>query len=273
MDVVAELRRGHEPVKYYTLIVAEAHHTAMVLRWNDTVRYLRHFHELLIQGNPRGTTYLYEPWEGIRDLSNPGPWMALEREATKAWGCVVNRINHSLRHEGRKDSVKSLPIASGLVHLVEKVTSEKVEGISGSTTEETLRRIFSDDVHLVGLGRYYAALLSYTGISGRSPLGSWRPDFVTERLATTLQEIAWSFYQERNRTYRSLSLQECVRHMADTFCDAWNSFTPGGKWGAIRVNDCVPYFSREDASLGRFEAQNPFVFDAAVDKQYWFPPP
>ena len=273
MDIVAELRRKVAPAKYNTLIVAEGHHTAMVLRWNDTVRYLRHYHELLIEGNPDGTTYLYEPWEGIRDLSNPSPWIKLEREATKAWGCVVTRINLSLEHEGRADRVKSLPIASGLVHLVEKATNQKVGGISASSSQETLKRIFIDDVHPTRLGLYYIALLNYISVSGRTPDRPWRPDFVSEEQAKNLLEIALSFNEERNATYRPLSMQECSRHMADTFCEAWNSYVPGGKWGAIRVNDCVPFFSQQTAERGRFDVENPFVFDQTVDKKYWFPPP
>jgi hypothetical protein len=267
MDVVAELKAN----PYDFLIIVEGHHTVKTLRWNDTVRYLRHFHERLVDGNPKATTYFYEPWEGIKDMSNPRPWVALEREATKIWGCVPTRINRSLEHEGRSDRVKSLPIAAGLADLVDRVTTQEVKGISGPNIAATMKRLFSDDVHITRFGYYYVALLNYIGITGRKPDGVWKPDFMSPEVAATLQEIAWSFYEKRKAEYRPLTLPQCIKFMTDSFCDAWNKQVPN-QW-APPINDCKDFFGRQTATLDRFDVQNPFVFDAATEGKYWFPPP
>jgi hypothetical protein len=272
LDVVAELRERRGFDGYNILIVAEAHRTVSQLRWNDTVRYLRHFHELLIEGNPEGTTYLYEPWEGIAKLSDLVQWINLEREATKAWGCATTRINLSLEHEGRTDRVKSLPIGAGVVELIERATSLHVTSISAGSTDATVKQLMSDGVHLSRLGIYYAALLSYTGITGRSPIGAWRPDFVTEGQAAALQDIAWSFYEKRNNTYRALSLQECVKYMSETFCNLWDRYI-AVLVSDSKVRDCELFFQRQSIAAPQYDAPNPFFFDPAVDAKYWFPPP
>ena len=84
------------------------------LIWNDTVRYLRHFHDRLIDGNPEATTYLYHSWISLDDKDDPARWIAYEREAYWAWQCVATRINQSLAAEGRTDRVLPLPAAASL---------------------------------------------------------------------------------------------------------------------------------------------------------------
>lgn len=270
LDIVAELREKREANAYNTLIIAEGHRTIASILYNETVRFLRHFHELLIEGNPDGVTYLYEPWEEIKDLGNPQPWIALERDATKVWGCVTTRINASLAHENRKDRIKSLPIAAGLAELIERATSENIKALSGATTEQTVERFLSDKVHLTRTGIYYVALLNYVGMTGRPPQASWRPDFLSAEQAIALQEIAWSFYKKRNSTYRALALPECRRFMVNRFCDMWDSYVHGQH----KILGCKPYFDRESTATNRhFPDQNPFVFDATTDAGYWFPPP
>jgi hypothetical protein len=267
MDVIAELKTH----PYDALIVAEGHHTVSSIRWGDTVQYLRHFHERLVDGNPAGTTYFYEPWESIKDLSDPSSWVALERDATKVWGCVPTRINRSLEHEGRTDRLTSLPIGAGLAELVARATTQDVRGISGPTVTATVKRLFSDDVHVTRLGYYYVALLNYIGITGRKPDGVWKPEFISSDVAATLRDIAWTFYEKRKAEYRPLTLPQCIKFMTDTFCDAWNKQVPN-KW-APPINDCKDYFGRQTSALDRFDVQNPFVFDATTDAKFWFAPP
>lgn len=269
MDVVRELREKRGPDSYQFLIVAEGHNTAAILRWHQPARFLRHFHERLVEGNPAGKTFLYEPWESVTDLSNPAPWIKLERAASKTWGCVVDRINMSLEHEGRSDRVAALPIGSGLTTLIERAQGERLPGISGATTLDTMKRIFHDDVHLTRPGIYYAALLTYIGVTGETPSAFWHPPEVTKEQAASLSSVAMQFYRSHGQASRP-KLEDCRKLMLESFCDDWNSYVPS-KWvGPVR--DCKPFFARSNTAIERFEYANPFVFDAKSDASYWFPP-
>ncbi len=270
LDLLREFRERRGAEAYQSLIIAEGHNTAAVLRHHDTVRYLRHFHERLIEGNPAGTTFLYEPWESIVDLANPGPWINLERDASKIWGCVVDRVNISLAHEGRPDRIKTLPIGAGLTTLIEEATKAPLAGISGATATDTVKVILIDDVHLTRVGLYYAALLTYMGITGEQAIGAWHPPVVTPEQAKSLQQVAQKFHDARALQPKT-TLHDCRRLMANSFCDDWNRYVPS-KWVGP-VHDCKPYFSRETSAREKFGAQNPRVFDAATDASYWLPAP
>src|SRR5690606_26552479 len=80
IDVLSELHRpsGSESRPYDVLVIAENHALLDHLVWFDTVRYLRDYHDQFIAANPRGTTYLYEPWISLSSKDDPGAWIAYE---------------------------------------------------------------------------------------------------------------------------------------------------------------------------------------------------
>ncbi len=272
IDVLQELKEPAGGASYSTLILTESHKTAATLRWNDTVRYARHFHERFIDGNPNGTTFLFEPWESIKDKANLGPWVSLERKASRVWGCVSRRINMSLDREGRPDRIKPLPAASALVSLIEQATAGKIIELKRATTRETLDLILTDDVHLTKLGFYYIAAVTFVTVTGEDPREGWAPPDIPASLARSLRELAWRFHQERASFEQSPDLAACRAFMTSSFCPDWNAYVPG-KW-APKVNDCGRFFGRDSASSGWFgRPPNPFAFDAATDATYWLPPP
>jgi hypothetical protein len=246
------------------LIITEAHHTVASLAWNDTVRYLRHFHERFIEQNPAGSSLFFTPWEAIKDRSDPGLWIRLERHALPVWGCVVTRINISLAHEGRSDRVTLLPASMALVELAERLVAGRLQGVSG------LDQIFKDDVHLTPLGVYYLAAFSYAALSGTTPEGAWHPQEITPSLARSLQELAWEVHTASVKIPVH-DLSQCRRIMTTSFCDEWNEYVPG-KW-VSRQDDCERFFAREDTGLSSFQSPNPFVFSPAQDAEYWFAAP
>ena len=271
LDVVRELKQPAGGVPYSTLILTESHHTVATLRWNDTVRHVRHFHERLVDGNPKGTTFLFEPWESLKDKADPGPWISLERKASGVWGCVARRINLSLEREGRPDRITAMPMASALARLVDQATTGKIVGMKTSSAHETMDLIFSDDVHLTRLGFYYVATVAFITMTGEDPSEAWAPDDVPAALARSLREVAWQYYQERAQLSLPTDMVECRALMTGSFCADWNAYVPS-KW-APRVSDCGRFFGRDTASAGWFGRQNPFVFDPATDATYWLPPP
>src|SRR5690606_39309651 len=92
------------------------------------------------------------------------------------WACLASRINHSLKSEGRRDRIVPLPVGHALAQLVERATSGGgLSGLTEATIEQTLSRLFLDEVHLTPLGPYYVALVTYAGVSARSPSGTLPP--------------------------------------------------------------------------------------------------
>lgn len=269
LDILKEFsQQTNQP--YDTLIVADAHKSIAGLIWNDTVRYLRHFHDRIIEHNPAARTFLFESWEGINNKSKLEPWIALERDGSKLWSCVAERINISLKHEGRIDRIETVPVGAALAELIEAIGKGDVPSLATAGKAAT-DEILSDDVHLAPTGRYYVALLTYVTMTGQPVEGAWRPSGVPAATALALQQLAWNFHQERKKNFRPLDMAGCRRLMTGGFCDAWNAYVPN-QWMSPQPA-CKWYFARETTALDRNQAPNPFLFDPAIDSAYWFPPP
>lgn len=269
VNVLAEFASRTEPL-YDTLLIMDAHHTAAQLIWNDTVRYLRHFHERLIERNKAGRTYILEPWETLKDLGDPGPWLENERNATVVWSCVATRINASLAHEGRSDRLTTIPTAPAMAALVDAIASNRAPAaLTSGGTRAAIERLLPDGVHLSSRGHYYAAMLAYMQMTGKETKNAWYPsNALPQSEALALQEFAWKFLEDRRRNFALLDLPACRRFIATTYCGPWNAYVPG-KW-VNRQGNCADFFSRETVTPNN---RNPFVFDAQSDGAYWFASP
>ena len=264
MNVLNELRNPQTlgGARYDTLVITERHDLLSSLFYEDTVRFLRHYHERFIEGNPQGLSYFYEPWLGIPDKANPARWITYERAALPIWECVVTRINHSLEAEGRGDRITTLPAAVALTELVEQAIAGNVEGVSGGSTRQVVDRLFHDDVHLTKLGVYYMALVSYAAVYRQSPVGASAPAEVTATQAASLQRVAWEYVARYYAEPVAPTLNECQELMRESGCRAyWTFREQTGNIGA-----CV-------GSFGKQERENPFWFDAANDVSFWFAAP
>jgi hypothetical protein len=268
--ILKELKKG-TGLTYDTLIIAEGHKSVAGLIWNDTVRYLRHFHERMIEHNPATRTFLFEPWESIRDKANPAPWIALERNGSKVWGCVAERVNVSLRHEGRPDRIATIPAGAGLAALVESMAAGAVPELTAPPGKRQIDGLIQDDVHLSLKGVYFLALLSAATLSDRTVEGAWKPRGIDDAAALALQRFAWRFHVQRRDAALTSDLASCRAFMANQFCDAWNTYVPD-QWASAQSN-CKAYFARATSALDGEHAQNPFAFEAASDQAYWLPPP
>jgi hypothetical protein len=264
LNVAAELANPQtlSGQRYDTLLLTERHDLANVLLWEDSVRYTRHFHERLIAGNAQANSYLYHSWLNVTNKSDPSAWINYERAAAPAWQCVAARVNQSLAGEGRGDRMAYLPAGLALANLVEQATRSGVAGISGGSVRETMDRLFSDDVHLTRIGAYYMALVSYSSIYRRSPVGAWAPADVTAQQARALQDIAWQSVANHYNSAGTPSMSQCQAVMREQYCSAFASYKgdPGMQGG------CISRFSQQTQ-------QNPFYYDAGSDAGYWFPAP
>jgi hypothetical protein len=265
MDVLSELRQPQtiDGQRYDTLIITERHDVVSTLMWENTVAYTRHFHERLIEGNPRASTYLYHSWLGLPDKNTPSSWIAYERTAAPAWQCVAARINRSLQHLGRTDRVVYLPAALALADLIEQATQGAgVAGITGGSVRQTVDRLVSDDVHLTPLGVYYMALVNYASVYRRSPVGAWAPAGVTPTQAQSLQRVAWQAVAGHFSSVNEPDPAQCSMAMRDSVCAAYFNFSNRPD----QIGACQGIFS---AATQR----NPFYFNASTDSSHWFPAP
>ncbi len=245
---------------YDTLILTERHDMLGSLQWQNTVKYLRHYHERMIQGNPQAQTYFYEAWLSHKRTKIP-EWITYERQTSLAWNCVAVRINHSLAAEGRSDRIKSLPAGAALAELVHRATTSNVNGITGGTLDETLDRLFTDDVHLTPLAFYYVSLVTYAVVYSQSPIGAAYPNGVTAAQAASLQAIAQDYVSNYRNSFATRTLAQCQASMPDYCSTYWNfdwaySNNPG------QIPSCRAWLMQQDSG-------NPFYYNATNDASYW----
>lgn len=264
LNVLAELRNPATPgiARYDTLLITENHDSLNQIQYEDTVRHLRHYHERMIAAHPQARTFFYESWKDVRDFNDPSSWIAHERAQSRVWQCVTARVNTALAAEGRSDRIAPLPAGAALVALVEQALAGNVPGISAGSPAATLRNLFTDAVHLSTAGFHYVALVSYSAIYQRSPVGAPVPAGLSPATAAALQQAAWSFVSNFYASYREPQLDACRTEVAQNFCSTyWNYRGQGGN-----AAGCSRTFSAASND-------NPFWFDRSANASYWFPAP
>ncbi len=255
MNVVEELLhpthvRTGQP--YDTLVVAEGHGSLGAIIWENAIGYLRHFHDRLLDGNPKGRTLYVHTWLDI-DKDNPAPWLEHETNASTVWQCIAEKVKLTLEAEKRPANLSVVPAGSALVELVKRTLDGKVAGLTGSDRKK-LDRIFRDNVHLTDIGIYFVASVHYATIYHRSPEGAAAPPTVPPDLAKELQKIAWRVTQDflKQESAHPPGMEECRRVIVEKVCRSY--------WTLARepneVGRCQSYFAETDPKPG----DNPFVW-------------
>lgn len=281
MDVLAELRdpKTISARAYDVLLITEQHWLLSTLLLADTVRFLRHYHDRFIEASPRGRTYFFESWLAVNDKSDPRRWIDYERAASRAWRCIVTRVNNSLAREGREDRIVSLPAGLALAELVAAATKGTgVPGVTRATPRQTVELLIDDDVHPTNVGRYFIALVTYSAIYHRDPMGAAAPTDVERETAESLQSFAWRFVRDYYARQTTTSLEDCRKEVATSFSATYGVYFRDTyyvpdlgtlrawvRWVRRRV-EWAWIFSRKDS-------RNPLYFDPSTDSSYWFPPP
>jgi hypothetical protein len=264
LNVLAELRNPSTlgGQRYDAMVITERHDLPISRDLEDGLRYLRHQHERLIEGNAQANSYLYHAWWSVRDLNNPSPWVTYERQAAPVWQCMAARVNTSLRNEGRSDRVIYLPAGLALAELVDRATRGNVDGITGSSVGATMQRLFRDDVHMTDLGMYYMSLVTYASVFRSAPSGGWAPAGVSAAAAKSLQDVAWSVVTNHYANASEPSLDSCSAYMRNGFCNTYTSFIGIPQY----ASNCV-------RNYGTAGNDNPFYFNASTDRASWLPAP
>jgi hypothetical protein len=281
MDVLSELRapRTIRGPSYDVLLITEQHGLLGSLVWNDTVRYLRHYHDRFIEANPTGSTYFYAPWISLNDKSDPRRWIAYERMAAPIWQCIATRVNVALAHEGRPDRIITVPVALALAELIARATSQEgIPGVSRTTVRETVDSLITDGVHVSETGAYFISLVTYSAVYRRSSVGASFPASIAPEAALALQSFAWDFVDRFFRSYSPVSLNECRELVLRDFNAVYWSYERdigfAREEGALRALAKITKLRIQwRQRFGTLDSNNPFYFDPATNHQYWFQAP
>jgi hypothetical protein len=199
--------------RYDTLVVTERHDILASIRGEDTVPYLRHFHDRLREQKSDARTLFYQSWPDID--GDPQQWIDYQAKELVAWECAASKVNLSLERDGAPAAVSVIPVAVALAELLERILAGAVPGVSG------LSALFTDDVHPTRLGSYLAAAATYSAVFGTTPVGAPVPENVNPAAAKLALEVAWevvSNYNRKGATDPSRRSMEDCRTQLTSFC-------------------------------------------------------
>ena len=220
IDVLAELKNPTQLApgeKYDRLVITERNDLLGSIQWEDTIGYLRHFHDRLVAENPQASTFLFQCWPDI-DRKEVAAWLAYVEKELFVWECVAARVNQSLASEGRADRVQVIPGGLALGELVKRALAGGVPGVEG-TPEQRIDAIFGDEVHANPLGVYLLAAVNYAALYGKTPVGAPGPAKVAPAALPLLQQIAWDTVSGyRARAARPPALSECRTRLEQDLC-------------------------------------------------------
>lgn len=232
INVLAELDDTDAP--YDTLIITEQHTLLGNLVWNDSLRYLRDFHERIVTRNPSAQSYLFTAWMNVLDLDDPSSWIAYERATAPVWECVAGQINNTLAAGRRTDRLAIIPAAAALAVLAEEALAGTVPGLEGPNARSILSLIFRDDVHLTQTGTFYVALVSWAVIHRRTIPVSARPPDMRADTAWRLQEIAGRFAAGYPGKPSAMNEDACRAYLADTYVPLYLAYQRDLQWRDYR---------------------------------------
>ena len=165
----------------------------------DTYAYADSFYRFATLYNPKIRVYLYEDWHCLLSGTptqcsydiNSNPWRQRLTDDLPMWESVIDTLNARFKPEV---PVCLIPGGQGLAMLYDSIQAGAVPGIS------SMNQLFSDDIHLSDVGKYFIACIHFATIHGTSPEGLtnqlqvwWGGDFTPPSLALAakFQQIAW----------------------------------------------------------------------------------
>lgn len=245
MDVLKELRSRStiQSPQYDYLIITERHDLLSAVIWEGTDRYLRYYSDQFMMDN-NGRVYFFVPWLGIKNRKDVTSWIAYEKDALRAWKCVVSKVNHDLVLK-QSSPVHIIPANVALAELVKRLLSNSVvEELGNRSGFDRLALLFSDDVHLTKLGVYYIALVTYALVFDSSPDGAWFPKEISGKMALYLQNVAWEFVSNKATSIPDLDLARCSALFAESFCNVYWDYVGQSQ----HKQSCRSYFTHQNKS-------------------------
>jgi hypothetical protein len=223
-DLLAELKAPTQlspGQKYDTLLITERYNPLDTAQWEDSVGYLRHYHDRIVAASPSARTLFYQCWPDI-DKDAPEAWIRYQQVELTVWECIGAKVRLSLAAEGKPQNLGVVPGAVALAQLVEKAVAGQVPGLEG-TQRARLDQIFSDNVHLATAGQYLIAAVHYASIFGKSPVGAHAVPALSSATADAIERIAWESVQRyaASGTGPARSMEDCRTRIAAEVCASY----------------------------------------------------
>ena len=175
---------------------------------DETYEYADSFFNYATSHNTNLKVFLYEDWHCILSGTPTGcdydidsnPWRQRLTDDLPMWESVVDSLNERYQPTS---PVCLIPGGQGLARLYDSIQIGAVPNINA------IDEIFSDNIHLTEIGKYFIACIHYATIHEKSPVGLtnqlqhwWGGDFDAPSLETAekLQEIAWATVLEYPNT-------------------------------------------------------------------------
>ncbi len=262
LDIVAEIRNPKTVSGPYDIaIVAEGHNIMRHARWNQTVEYLRHLHDLMAEVQPDVVTWSYHGWLGLKDAADPKEFLAFNAAEVPVWECITTRTNETLAAEGRPQNVRDLPMSHAIGVLVEHLVQNRIRGLPESAKERIALFVYdpppsTNPVHITNLGKYYAALVTYGFVFGQSPVGTQAPPGL-EAKAETLEDLrklaaeVVEGYAAKRKAEGPRTMKWCSQYTA-ALCEQHHAFIEGPNPHQIKA--CQRYYGGDESPFSK-----PFV--------------
>ena len=265
LNVAEELRSPQRLAggdKYDVLVVTERHDLPAIARKEKTAFYLADMAKHLLAGNPEAEVVLYHTWLHVNPDA-PWPWIDYERAVSAMWECVASRANLDLPKRGDHPRVRVLPGGSALAELAAALWDGKVPGVIAKTPGARVRLLFSDNVHMSDIGRYYIALVHYAVLFGRNPEGAFVPKVMALETGRYLQKMAWSLvsaYSAKADAAASREMAECRTLIQEEICPAYVAFKQDTRLPVVAAlkRQLDSYYCRREY-IDAQDPENPFA--------------
>jgi hypothetical protein len=265
LDVAEELQRPQRLArgdKYDVLVVTERHDLPAIARGERTAFYLTEMTKHLLAGNPDAEVLLYHSWLHVNPDA-PWPWIDYERAVSPMWECIASRANLDLPARADGPRVRVLPGGTALAELAAALWDGKVPGVAAAAPGARVRLLFSDNVHMSQIGRYYMALVHYAILFGRSPVGAPVPTSMPLEMGRYMQAQAWEFavsYGQGANAAAQRDMATCRSLMQEDVCPAYVAFLKGARVPVVATlkRQLDTYFCRRQFADEQDPA-NPFA--------------
>jgi len=166
---------------------------------DETYQYADSFYNYALSHNPNLRVYLYEDWHCLLSGTPTGcdydvdanSWRQRLDDDLSMWESVVDTLNQRF---APATPVCLIPAGQGLAALYDSIQVGAIPGIG------SINDLFSDNIHLNDVGKYFVACIHFSMLHGVSPVGLtnqlqvwWGGDFdpPSPALALKFQQMAW----------------------------------------------------------------------------------
>ena len=144
---------------YDAVIVTEAIPLDEQIRYNDTEGYAARYFDLAHGANPDTQFFVYETWHSIG--ANTADWRAQIADDLPTWQGIVDHVNDTA--DAGAPEALLIPAGQAMARLHDRIEAGEVPGLN------SIRDLFSDDIHLNDTGSWFVAALHASAVTGVDP--------------------------------------------------------------------------------------------------------